>query len=211
MNTNLVLAVIVAVAVVPKASAQKGIEVTPFIGGQINGGLDLSTTVYNRLEVQNGLTYGATVSYAINKLASVEFMWNHNQADTLAQFSSGAADRKLFSITSNQYLGDFLMHFKDSESRLRPFVFVGAGIANLAPNRNGVNSTTRFAWVLGGGIKYSVSKHLGVRFQAKWSPTYINTFTEGVWCDPLWFGCWASANSVFLHEFDGTAGLTFRF
>jgi hypothetical protein len=90
-------------------------------------------------------------------------------------------------------------------------VLLGAGATNLAPDRSQVNSVTRFAWVFGGGIKYSFSKHLGMRLQAKWSPTYINTVTEGVWCDPFWGGCWAKGDSVFLNELDGTVGLTFRF
>jgi hypothetical protein len=104
-----------------------------------------------------------------------------------------------------------LLHFKDSESRVQPFVLVGAGVTNLAPDRSNVSSITRFAWVFGGGVKYNFSKHLGLRLQAKWSPTYINTTTEGVWCDPFWGGCWAKGDSVFLQEIDGTVGLTFRF
>jgi opacity protein-like surface antigen len=212
MKTNLLLASIAWIVVAaPSAWAQRGIEVTPFIGGQTNGGLDLSTALYNRIDIQNGLNYGVSVGYLISEHAGVEFIWNHNHADTLAQSISGGVDRKVFGLNTNQYLGDFLMHFKDRDSRLRPFVLFGAGATNLAPDRSHVNSTTRFAWVFGGGVKYNFSKHLGVRLQAKWSPTYINTITEGVWCDPFWAGCWAKGDTVFLHEFDGTAGLTFRF
>ncbi|HEY2118188.1 MAG TPA: outer membrane beta-barrel protein [Candidatus Acidoferrum sp.] len=212
MKTNQLFAAIAwAVLAAPTAWAQKGIEVTPFFGGQINGGVDLSTARYNRIEVQNGLNYGVSASYAINKYTAVEFMWNHNKADTLAQPTGGGADLKVFSLTSNQYLGDVVVHFKDPESRLRPFVLLGAGATNLAPDRSQVNSITRFAWVFGGGVKYDLSKHLGVRLQAKWSPTYINTVTTGVWCDPFWAGCWAKGDSVFLNEIDGTVGLTLRF
>jgi len=85
MKTNLLWAAIAcSVIVVPTALAQKGIEVTPFIGGQINTGLDLSTARYNRLDVQNGRNYGVSVGYLIGKYAGIEFMWGHNQADTLA-------------------------------------------------------------------------------------------------------------------------------
>jgi opacity protein-like surface antigen len=212
MKTNLLWAAIAwAVIVAPTALAQKGIEVTPFIGGQINTGLDLSTARYSRLDVQNGLNYGVSVGYLIGTHAGVEFMWNRNQAGTFARSVSGGADVKVFNLNTNQYLGGFILHFKNRESRLRPFVLVGAGATNLAPDRSHVNSITRFAWVLGGGVKHNFSKHLGVRLQAKWSPTYINTITEGVWCDPFWFGCWTKGDSVFLKEVDGTAGLTFRF
>jgi opacity protein-like surface antigen len=211
IRTNLLFAIAWAIVAAPATWAQRGIELTPFIGGQTNAGLDLSTAVYNHIDVQNGLNYGISAGYLIGKYGGVEFMWNHNQADTLARSTSGGADQKVFNLTTNQYLGDFVMHFKDRESRLRPFVLFGAGVTNLAPDRSHVNSITRFAWVFGGGVKYSFSKHLGVRLQGKWSPTYINTITEGVWCNPYWFGCWSKGDSVFLKEFDATAGLTFRF
>ena len=212
MKVNLLLAAIAwTVVTAPPTWAQRGIEVTPFVGGQINTGLNLSTPLFNNLTVKNALNYGVIASYSIRSPFSVEFMWNHSQADTLAQPVGGGPNQKLFVLTTNQYLVDFLVHFKDPESRLRPFVLFGAGPANLAPDRSQVNSTTRFAWVFGGGAKYTVSKHLGLRLQAKWSPTYINTTVQGVWCDPFWGGCWARTDTVFLNEFDFTGGLTFRF
>jgi opacity protein-like surface antigen len=196
MKTNLLLAATVwTVLTAPTAWAQRGIEVTPFIGGQINGGVDLSTPLYKRIDVQNGLNYGVRASYAIgSKYTAVEFMWNHNQASTVAQPTNGGANLKLFNLNGNQFLGDFVVHFKDGDSRLRPFILLGAGSTTLAPDRNQVSSITRFAWAFGGGVKYSFSRHVGIRLQAKWSPTYINTTTEGVWCDPFWAGCYAKGD-----------------
>jgi opacity protein-like surface antigen len=212
MKAKLLLVAIAWTAVAaPTAWAQRGIEVTPFIGGQINGGVDLSTTLYHSIDVQNGLNYGVSAGYLIREYTGVEFIWNHNQANATTQSVSGGAEHKLFVLNTNQYLGDFVIHFKNRESRLRPFALIGAGVTNLAPDRGHANSATRFAWVFGGGVKYSLSKHLGVRLQAKWSPTYINTTTAGVWCDPFWGGCWTKGDSVFLKEFDGTVGLMFRF
>jgi opacity protein-like surface antigen len=212
MKANLLLVAIVWILVAaPTVRAQKGIEITPFIGGQTNGGLDISTTLFKRIDVQNGLNYGVSAGYLIGKNAGVEFMWNHNQAGTLAQPISGGPDQKVFNLNTNQYLGDFVMHFKDRESRLRPFVLFGAGVSNLSPDRSDVRSITRFAWVFAGGAKYNFSKRLGLRLQAKWSPTYITTTTTGYWCDPFWGGCWAQGDTHFLQEFDATAGLTLRF
>ena len=113
MKTNLLLAAIVwTVLAASTAWAQKGIEVTPFIGGQINGGVDLSTSLYKRIDLQNGLNYGVSASYAIaSKYTAVEFIWNHNQASTVAQPTNGGANVKLVNLTSNQFLGDFVIHF----------------------------------------------------------------------------------------------------
>ena len=75
MNTNLLwVAIAWTVMVAPTALAQKDIEVTPFIGGQINTGLDLSTARFNGLDVQNGINYGVSVGYLIGNYAGVEFM-----------------------------------------------------------------------------------------------------------------------------------------
>ena len=75
MKTNLLLVAIAwTVVAVPTAWAQRGIEFTPFVGGQVNSGLDLSTGPYNRIDVQNGLNYGVGAGYLIGTHAGVEFM-----------------------------------------------------------------------------------------------------------------------------------------
>ena len=108
-------------------------------------------------------------------------------------------------------MGNFVFHFAERESKMRPFAFFGVGASDLSPDRSGVNGATRFAFSLGGGAKYNFSKHLGFRGQAKWSPTYITTTDGGYWCDPFWGGCWVVGNDHYLHEFDVTGGITLRF
>ena len=101
------------VIVAPAASAQKGIEVTPFIGGQINTGLDLSTARFNRLDVQNGRNYGVSVGYLIGKYAGIEFMWGHNQADTLARAGWGIAQDMLRPIVPERVNFTAVLPFTD--------------------------------------------------------------------------------------------------
>ena len=204
-------AIFLTVAAAPAAWGQKGVEITPFVGGQFNGGLDLSTTLFRNIDVQNGMNYGLSAGYLLGKHGGIEFTWSRNHVDTLVQPTSGGADVKVFRLNSNQFLGYYVLHFNDRDKRMRPFLLFGAGITNLAPDRSGVSSITRFTWAFGGGLKYSLSQHVGVRFQGKWSPVYINTITNGVWCDPFWAGCWSKGDTLFLHQLDGTAGLTFRF
>ena len=38
--------------------AQHNFEIGGYVGGQINRGVDLSTTIFHRIEVQNGTNYG---------------------------------------------------------------------------------------------------------------------------------------------------------
>lgn len=190
----------------------QNVEITGYGGGQINGGLDLSTTIFQRIEVGNSTNYGVILGYLVGEHGSVEFQWNRNQADTTAEPLVGGPSVKVFSLNSNQYMGNFLFHLTPRETPLRPFVFFGLGANHLSADRSGVESATKFAWALGAGAKYNMGKHFGLRGQVRWAPTYINTTTNGgYWCDPFWGGCWVSGETHYLFEGDFTGGITFRF
>jgi opacity protein-like surface antigen len=208
--TKVVLSALIVFLFSTSAFSQN-FEVTGYAGGQLNGGLDLSTSLFRRIEVENSTNYGVSAGYLLGEHYGVEFQWNHSKADTLAQPAGGGSDIKVFALNQDQYMGNFLFHLTEREAKLRPFAFFGLGASHLSPDRSGVDSTTRFAFSLGGGAKYNISKHFGVRGQIKWSPTYITTTDGGYWCDPFWGGCWVVGNDHYLHEFDITGGITFRF
>jgi opacity protein-like surface antigen len=198
-----------AVAQENSAAAQP-FEITLQVGGQINGGYDLSTLVFNRIEVSNSVNYGITTGYLMGEHFGLEFQWNRNSADTTGQ-SGAFSSIKLFTLNQDQYMGNFVFHLTSREARMRPFLFFGLGANSLDTNISGVSGSTRFAYALGAGAKYNVSKHFGLRGQLRWAPTYLTTTNGGYWCDPVWGGCWVVGNTHYLHEFDVTGGLTFRF
>ena len=206
----ILLSVLTWFVLLQSAFAQR-IEITGHIGGQLNGGLDLSTSLFRRIDVQNSTNYGVTAGYLFGEHFGLEFQWNKTRANTVAQPRAGGSDIKLFTLNQNQYMGNFVFHFKSQESALRPFAFFGMGASALSTNRRGVSGATRFAFSLGAGAKYSLTKHFGLRGQLKYSPTYLTTTDGGYWCDPFWGGCWVVGNDHYLNEFDVTGGLTFRF
>ena len=216
MKIVMVVSMLIVASFVPSAFAQESsagghFEFTPYVGGQINGGYDLSTSRFNRLEVANGVNYGIITGYLVGEHAGVEFQWNHNSADARGQ-ASGIPTVKLFSLTQNQYMGNFLFHLTPREARMRPFIFGGLGANALSANVSSVSGSTRFVFALGGGAKFNVSNHFGLRGQFRWAPTYLTTTSNGgYWCDPFWGGCWVVGNSHYLHEFDITGGITLRF
>ena len=211
MNAKTPLLVTILLCLLVARPLAQNVEVTGHVGGQFNGGLDLSTSLFRRIEVGNSTNYGVTAGYLLGERYGIEFQWNHTKADTVAQPAGGGSDIKVFSLNMDQYMGNLLFHFADREAKLRPFAFVGLGASDLSPDRSGVSGATRFAFSLGGGAKYNLSKHFGLRGQAKWSPTYITSTDGGYWCDPFWGGCWVVGNDHYLHEFDVTGGITFRF
>jgi opacity protein-like surface antigen len=186
-------------------------EVTGYGGGQFTGGADLSTTIFQRIEVDNSANYGVIVGYLIGEHGGVEFQWNRSTGDTRLEPRTGGPSVKIFALDQNQYMGNFVFHFKERESKLRPFAFFGLGASHLSPDRANVDSITRFAFAIGGGAKVNLHKHFGLRGQVRYAPTYLTTTTEGFWCDPFWGGCWTVGDDHYLHAFDVSAGITFRF
>ena len=185
-------------------------EATALIGAQINGGLDLSTATLGGADVENGLTRGLGLSYQPGKRSAIEFMWTYNNPDTIAQSIGGGPSTKIFVLDTNRYFGNFLFHFAEHEKpSLRPFVLGGLGAISLVPARGGVKGITRLGYALGGGVKYNFSRFLGLRLQAKWSPTYLST-TQGYWCDLAWGGCWGVGQNHYLNALDFTVGLALR-
>jgi opacity protein-like surface antigen len=194
------------------ATFAQNFEITGQAGYQINGGLDLSTTLFHRIDVENSLNYGISAGALVGEHYGVEFQWNQNKADTNAQPRNGSPSIKVFSLSQNQYMGNFLVHFKGRQATVRPFVFFGLGANALSTDRSGVNGATRFAFAFGGGAKYNLSKHLGLRGQLRYSPTYITTTSNGgYWCDPFWGGCWVVGKDHYLNAFDMTGGIILRF
>lgn len=211
VKTILLLALATLVLLTSASAFAQKFEISPHVGGQINGGLDLSTTLFHRIEVGNSVNYGVSVGYLLGEHYGIEFQWNRNHADTTAQSNVLGNSIKVFTLKQDQYMGNFLLHLTPRETKLRPFVFFGLGANALDPDRSGVKGATKFVFAFGGGAKYNVSKHFGLRGQLKYAPTYITTTSGGYWCDPFWGGCWVVGNDHYLHEFDVSGGITFRF
>ena len=125
-KTTLLSSLLSFFLLLPAASAQN-FEVTGHVGGQFNGGLDLSTSLFHRIEVGNSMNYGLTAGYLLGEHYGIEFQWNKTQADTVAQPAGGGQDRKVFNLNQNQYMGNFLFHFAERESKLRPFAILRDG------------------------------------------------------------------------------------
>jgi len=212
IKTILLLAVACSFLTPVISVAQHNFEIGGYVGGQINGGVDLSTTIFHRIEVQNGTNYGITAGYLLGEHGGIEFQWNHNKADTTAQPIGGGSSVKVFNLTQNNYMGNFLFYTKDRETPLRPFLLLGFGGTALSTDRSGVQGSTRFTFGVGAGARYNMGNHFGLRGQLRYAPTYLTTTSNGgYWCDPFWGGCWVQGNSHYLNTFDITGGITFRF
>jgi len=63
MNAKTPLLVTILLCLLVATPLAQNVEVTGHVGGQFNGGLDLSTSLFRRIEVGNSTNYGVTAGY----------------------------------------------------------------------------------------------------------------------------------------------------
>jgi opacity protein-like surface antigen len=189
--------------------AQTRFELQPFVGYKFGGGTDVGPNALglNRINIDSSIAYGVTATFNPSEHTGVEFLWNHQPTNASGSLLGGGTYPIKIGTTLDQFHGNFLYSFAGHESRVEPFVLVGLGATDM---HGAGSSTTKFSWAIGGGVKYFVSRHIGLRLQARYAPTYLYSTSGGVWCN--WWGyCWVIPNDHFLNQGDVTGGVILRF
>lgn len=170
---------------------------------------------FDRIDPKDSFSWNFTLGYHFTENWEIEFLYDQQQSKLEA---SGTSTVEIGDFKVKNYHGVFSYNFGDSHAQARPYVFFGAGATdypglsftrlNGTPGEIGGNS--KFSGTLGAGVKIYPGKHAGLRLQARWTPTYIKSDSEGYWCDPYW-GCYVVGNAQYSNQFEVTGGLTLRF
>jgi opacity protein-like surface antigen len=222
MARILILFSAVLALLVPATWAQDEykIEVSPYIGYTFSEGVDISSTDIgngervNRISPTSGLSYG----FSFDWLAAENFGLGFNfsqQNSNLEGRIEGSGKRNFTDMKVRNYHGIFTYNMGDEDSQTRPFFFGGLGATQYAPGEiqgNSSDSSTRFSTTWGGGVKFFVSENIGIKGTGRWTPTYIKSDPGGIWCNPWYpWSCWVVGNPNYSHQFEMSAGVTFRF
>ena len=92
--------------------------------------------------------------------------------------------------------------------RVSPFVSFSLGVTVFNPA--GLGSEDKFSFSLGGGVKYFLGERVGLRLQLRWTPTYVNSTSEGVFCNPFGF-CYVVQDAHYVNQTEASAGLIIKF
>jgi len=220
-------AVVAAGAIVARAQDSPRIEVAVETGYTASEGIKASQPrviagqVYNDLDIKSGGNLGLTFGVFVTPNAELEFLWNRQFSTFNASNPAPAID--LADVSVDNFHGNFVYNWFDGSAKSRPFIFIGLGATHYAPGEpaplpstgparpSSIDSATKFSWSLGGGVKVYPAQHVGLRLTARWTPTYIKSDSEGVWCDPFYPTCWVLADPDYSNQFALTGGLTLRF
>jgi len=197
------------------------LEISGMAGYSFSDGVNTQTAVtvggntYNSLGPTSAFSYSFTVGYNFTENWELEFLYANQQSKLEV---SGTNTLTIGDFHVSNYQGIISYNFGDPRAKARPFVFGGAGATTYpglsAPGLDGqthsIAGESRFASTWGAGVKIYPGKAVGIRLQARWTPTYINTTSAGWWCDPYW-GCYVVGNAQYSNQFELGGGLTLRF
>ena len=211
MRKVLFLVIMVLCIGVVSAKAQGRVEITPFGGSRFGGAIDLTTpNIQNvdSLNIKSTWDYGLLLSYTLFPKFQAEFMWNRQPTQLGAHVFNTNTIAAVTDATLDMYQFSGLYEFGQETAKWKPFAVAGLGFTHI--DSNGVlNFENRFSFNVGGGVKYFFSRHVGLRLEARYSPTQT-TSTTGLVCDPF-FGCFTTRIHNYAQQGQANAGIIFRF
>jgi hypothetical protein len=190
--------------------------VMPTVGVRSSGSFGISSEdlAYTSIHFSDGFAYGLSFGYRVSPMIAFEAMWSRHssnvagQAPASADGTTPAVNEPLFKAIEDQFQANFLLSMGYLVGKVKPYFLFGLGLTNFNPEGD-LSSVSRFAWSFGVGAEASIKDWLGLRFQGKFVPTYINT-TEEILIE--WDGGYQATpmrNNITQWEFQ--AGLVFRF
>ena len=145
-------------------------EVTPFVGYRMGGDFKLSGTTSSKSDLDDHNSFGFAVNlYPADDSASYELLYSRQQ-------TSFASNSPLAPFDLNvEYLhvgGTLLVN---DELPIAPYIAGGLGLTRFSPQTGPGTDDTRFSFSLAAGVKLPVSKHFGVRLEARGYLTMVDS------------------------------------
>jgi hypothetical protein len=194
-------------ACVGRVAAQT-LEITPFAGYESSGSYPLQNpAAVQAMRADAGRTYGFFADYRLMPNVQAEFYWVGNSTTYSRQSTATGQYGEAFRTQIDQYQFGALYHLRDRDHAWRPYLAGSLGFTHdsnggVTPNR------TAFGVGLGGGVKFEPTRHLGLRADARWMPTY-GSAGLGTFCDD-YSGCYQDTVRNYLQRFNVMMGVVIR-
>lgn len=184
MKTRLILAIALAVAAGMSSSRAEAqirtntVEISPFYGRLFGGEFARASTTdvngqilfHDRIDVADADTWGVRLGYNFTELAEFEIQGSRTDTHLITHESGdifGPGGERLGDLRIDYLIGYATFNF--GHRRLVPYATIGLGAARLQPSATPLPShdSTRFTASLGGGLKFFVNPHFGLRVDGR--------------------------------------------
>lgn len=202
------LGVLVALIVAPTARAQDDtdpntFEITPFAGLMAGGSFEDPTTGAER-DVEDDMNYGIF----LNVMADVP----ERQYELLYTKQSSVVEGAIPVDLDLQYLHIGGTVAYPQNRYVNPYFGATVGAARFQPDVAGLDDETKVSFSVGGGIRFPITKHFGIRFDVRAFITLLEDDSE-IFCvsDPPSAGCSIRPKSDTFLQYTGSLGVSFGF
>ncbi|HSG06000.1 MAG TPA: outer membrane beta-barrel protein [Nitrospiria bacterium] len=155
------------------ASADWGVELTPFAGFRLGGNFQDNTTGLD-LDVDEGESFGLILDVQSTHETQYELFYSFQKTELQGDGLFGGDPLFDLDIHYLHIGGTYLL----PGERVRPFVGGGLGITYFSPDGPGLDSEVYFSLSLGVGAKIPISKRLGVRLEGRGFLTILPEHTD---------------------------------
>jgi hypothetical protein len=162
-------------------------------------------------DAKHGFSFGASFA-CLFRWGEVGFRFAQQWSQL--QIDGGLPEIDLVDMDINGYHGYGAYDFGRDESQVEPYVLFGLGATQyvVAEFRDHeIRNETKFSTMWGTGVKVFPHEKLGIKLSVLWTPTYIETDDDGIWCHPEWGGCLETRDPDFSHQLEVALGTLYRF
>jgi len=181
--------------------------------------VDVSTSLLEGIDEvhpADGLAYGGAINYWVNGQIQVGFQLGIQDSGLEVNGTSGG---EVTGMSVYNYHGIATYNWGTSNSQFRPFFVFGLGATQYSPDdlpSHEFDGEVQFSGTLGGGVKTYLNERVGLSFTGRWTPTYIKSDTEGMYCSPYWNpwypgGCVPISDPDYSNQFELNGGIILRF
>ena len=185
-------------------------EFTPFVGGRVGGGFDVSTTDGNdsSVDLGSGASYGIDLGLYRDSQSFYELLYSTQS--TSLDASDPVLDGVDLRVDYLQFGGT--LFFPQDSDFFVPYLSLTIGATFMEPDYSGYDSETRFSGSLGGGFRIPFNDNVALNLGLRGYLTLINSDTS-LFCvsDSGDAGCLLRSSGSTFFQAEGQLGISVRF
>lgn len=174
-------------------------EFTPFIGWRTSSSLEEVNTGAT-IDVKETDSFGFLLSLKKDAKTNYDFLFSRQSTELQSTTSSNTESLRI----DYYQIGGTVFYDYD---KLIPFVTGGLGATHISPANNDFSSETKFSLSVGGGLKFPLSRNIGLRLEARGYGTVVDS-GGSILCSG---GCVAQFSGSLFMQFEASAGLSIAF
>jgi opacity protein-like surface antigen len=196
------VALLIAGNAAAEGPAPTRFSIAPFAGYRVGGSFTDATTGDER-KLDEAQNYGVAIDINATPETEVELLWSRQRS--AVNGVSGAATPSVGLRIDYFHIGGTYLFATDG---VIPFFGATIGATRFEPTADGYDSETRFSFGLVGGVRVPLTRHFGLRLEARGYGTVLSNDSESLCVNGR---CLIKADGTLFWQYEANAGVYLAF